>query len=819
MAMMPGIAQAVEPSEVYDLIFSEGDGYTNMIMQQIFGSLFGDDLATPSIFQVFIGYFNVGVFLIAVILFFWNLSVGVIQSAHEGEVMGKRWSSVWVPLRLLFVVTLMIPLSAFGGYNGGQAFVAFLVKGGTAVATKVWSVGATQVITGVAPVSAPPSDLGTTVVAGLYQMEACRKVMNDQFAKAAEGTDRQPDRIEVNRRSYYDHAVENASMWESLLGKVAGNEDRLVLTYDRVAMDGTQQSLVETAVCGTIATPHIPEYISRRMNPDADFESMADVFDASNIRSVFSTMHVHVIQDAQRDLRDLVQRIDIRAHANGRAYDVGSKEVTPGGMPQPIIETAGKATRYEISREMARIVGNANKSLSAANQNILNIAVNTPNANDAVRNMMVTRITGTCSVDAPTVGAVSPAKCFGEGWMGAGSWYMTIAHLNNEIYSLFAAQGVIGNGSKHPYSGVNLHTGAEFYDGSTGQSNRMPSARQDYEFNMNGYASLFDRATVGLASLGMNFTSSQLADVSLYTMSETDGTFGFGAKGEPGLIDRAFSDVKESIVSIVTGLHNFTFSEDPIISIWKVGNHLIDVSAVLATGDIAIPGSILSTVAAVLFTAGATMSFILPMLPFMFWILAVSGYILLVVEAVISVNLWAISMMRMDGEGISGEAGRKGWMILLALALTPLLMIGGFIVGMIIFRVTAALVGSGMALALNGILGLALVPMVAGVFVLSIMIVAFYMFIIERSFSLVATFPSKILSMVGEQVDVDAGGINSARTAAVGAATGAGATSRGVFGAMNKHLGGAYSKAKNTAAGQITSGGGGKGRRSPSSST
>lgn len=806
MAFLPGRAMAVEPSEVYNLIFSDGDGYTTMIMRQIFGSLFGGVAGpseTPSIFQVFIGYFNVAAFLVVVILFFWSLSVGLIQSAHEGEVMGKRWSSVWVPLRLLFVVSLMIPLNSFGGYNGAQAFVAFIVNGGTAVATKVWSVGATQVITGVAPVSAPPSDVGVNVVRGIYEAEACAKSLNDQYAKVALATGTPPDRVIANERSLYD---------------TDKGEDRMIITYDRISGTEGSYSVVQGSICGEITTPHIPEYISRRMNPSAEFESMSDVVDANQIRNIFSAMHIGVIQQLQMDLRSLVNRMDIRSEVTGNATDAGAAAGSTSTPPQPILDSSSGGIRYNLAKELARIIETANESLSVANANMLDVAVKTPNTNDVVRDMMVTKIVGTCSVTAITTGTVTPAKCYGEGWMGAGSWYMTIAHLNNEIYSLFSAKSVASSG--YPYNHISMHTGGRDYPmREFGNLRSAQAIRADYDFNMAGYTRAFNDSLTGLTALGHNFTNGQLKEISLYTMSETDGTFGFGKLGEPGVIDRVFSDIKESLVGAAQTLHDFSFDEDPIISIWKIGNVFIEISGMLAVGDIAIPGSILGTIAAVLFTAGSAMAFVLPMMPFMFWILAVSGYLLLVVEAVVSVNLWAVSMMRMDGEGISGEAGRKGWMVLLALAMTPLLMIGGFIVGMIIFRVTTALIGGGMALALNGILGLALIPMISGLFVLGIMVVAFYMFIIERSFSLVATFPSRVLSMVGEQVDVDAGGIGAARGAAAGAVGGAGAASSKAFRSMNEKFGPMYAKAKNTPAGSITGPSGKSGRRAPSSST
>jgi hypothetical protein len=173
----------------------------------------------------------------------------------------------------------------------------------------------------------------------------------------------------------------------------------------------------------------------------------------------------------------------------------------------------------------------------------------------------------------------------------------------------------------------------------------------------------------------------------------------------------------------------------------------------------------------VFISAGATLSFILPMMPFLYWVMAVSGYFLLIFEAIVAVNLWALSHLRMDGEGISGESGRQGWLMILALFMTPTLMVFGFLIGMALFRVVSDLISAGMFYAVSAIMGNSLLSAIYGIFAYTIFIVLAYMMLLERSFSMIATFPNRVLQWMGARVDIDTGE-NQIRTGAAGAAVG-----------------------------------------------
>jgi conjugal transfer/type IV secretion protein DotA/TraY len=237
------------------------------------------------------------------------------------------------------------------------------------------------------------------------------------------------------------------------------------------------------------------------------------------------------------------------------------------------------------------------------------------------------------------------------------------------------------------------------------------------------------------------------------------------------------TDVSSWAVALAEYYSPRNFDADPMVGIVEMGHNLTRIGGVLAAGgglaSLASDtvGGLMSTIGVPLVIGGSVMAFIIPMLPFLFWIVGVTGYFLLVAEAIIAVNLWAISHLRMDGEGIAGEAGRQGYYLVLALTLTPILMIFGFLVGMTLFKVTTTLVNVGLYQVIQGMNTDGGLTWLVGIFVIVVMSILVYLVLIERSFSLIMELPSKVLRWVGADAPLSAGEGDRIRLAAAGAAT------------------------------------------------
>ena len=287
------------------------------------------------------------------------------------------------------------------------------------------------------------------------------------------------------------------------------------------------------------------------------------------------------------------------------------------------------------------------------------------------------------------------------------------------------------------------------------------------------FTDIFDNATSGLAQYGFAVDTSDVA------------------QARPALGGEAhwFRNVMgPSLANSVDYLTNPSRSyDDPIVGVLALGNTLINVGAaifavdvlanfsvarfvgdVVSGGTISALSSALSALAGISIAVGGILMFIIPMMPFFFWVIGVTGYFLLVAEAIVASSIWAIAHMRMDGEGISGESARQGYLMVLALLLTPVLMIFGFIVGMAIFRVTGQIINAGYGYAVTGIMGTNPLAWLVGLVSLSVLQVLIYLVIIERSFSLISEFPSRVLNWIGARADLTRGEEDRVRVAAVG---------------------------------------------------
>lgn len=108
---------------------------------KILGSMFGKLEIFNGLSDGFAGtmaIFNGGVMIIGGVLMIYSLIVGTIGTAHDGEVMGKKYSSVWIPLRTVLATALVLPVIN-GSYCLMQFIVGWLILQGVGLADSLWT--------------------------------------------------------------------------------------------------------------------------------------------------------------------------------------------------------------------------------------------------------------------------------------------------------------------------------------------------------------------------------------------------------------------------------------------------------------------------------------------------------------------------------------------------------------------------------------------------------------------------------------------------------------------------------------------------------
>lgn len=135
-----------------------GDKSISSFLSPIFGGdLFGSSGGSSPLIAM-LGIFNAAALTIGGLLAAYTLVAGTMQTAHDGEMLGKRWSSMWLPIRTTLGVGLVVPIS--GGYCVAQLLVGWLCMQGVGLADTLWSSFAGSAFTstgGLAPRAAPPN--------------------------------------------------------------------------------------------------------------------------------------------------------------------------------------------------------------------------------------------------------------------------------------------------------------------------------------------------------------------------------------------------------------------------------------------------------------------------------------------------------------------------------------------------------------------------------------------------------------------------------------------------------------------------------------
>ena len=112
--------------------------YSVVFLGNLFGSVDGVLHSSGSqIMGAIFGVFNSAVLALGGIIIMYTLMVSTMNTAHEGQMLGQKWSSIWIPLRSTLGLGLLIPKAS--GYCLMQIFIMWVVTQGVGAADKVWA--------------------------------------------------------------------------------------------------------------------------------------------------------------------------------------------------------------------------------------------------------------------------------------------------------------------------------------------------------------------------------------------------------------------------------------------------------------------------------------------------------------------------------------------------------------------------------------------------------------------------------------------------------------------------------------------------------
>lgn len=274
------------------------------------------------------------------------------------------------------------------------------------------------------------------------------------------------------------------------------------------------------------------------------------------------------------------------------------------------------------------------------------------------------------------------------GWGGAGVWYNRVAQINGALVT-----AVMNVPRAKLYPSTMEWTRQEHYQ----QDKTTP---YETRFSPN----LSDGDLVEYLNLGDENIANTLDKVYKYWNDE-------GFRNDPlAGHTRLTGNIAIDTINLILGTHGLfdickNAATHPLAQLSQVGKGLMEAAirnlglsagAGVAGGLGSLLGphfgaalgaasSFFGTMASIGIMLGFILFYIVPFMPFLYFFFAVGGWIKGLFEAMVGVPLWALAHLRIDGEGLPGEAAINGYFLIFEIFIRPILIVFGLLASISIF--------------------------------------------------------------------------------------------------------------------------------------
>lgn len=286
-----------------------------------------------------------------------------------------------------------------------------------------------------------------------------------------------------------------------------------------------------------------------------------------------------------------------------------------------------------------------------------------------------------------------PPEIIEKGWAGAAIWFNRIAEMNGAVTDAVLN---IPKSVRFPWTmeltvearvAQNESTfGPDQYNPklSNGESVRLPEAREVIAPAMYKAYKFWQKKNA--ADSPQNQRTGNIVIDTINLILGTSGIFDM----------RKNVDINPlaQLTAIGKGMMEATVRNTAIAGAGTVGG---GVAAIL--GDV--PKQMAATITGFMWSMitvsmgiAVILYYVLPFLPFIYFMFGVSGWVKSIFEAIVAMPLWALAHIRIDGEGIPGQDAANGYFLLLEIFIRPVLILFGLIASISIFSALVAVLNS-----------------------------------------------------------------------------------------------------------------------------
>ncbi|MCM2342983.1 MAG: DotA/TraY family protein [Alphaproteobacteria bacterium] len=648
-----------------------------------------------SLFQ----FYSQAMLIVAIFIVLYYVVILVAETAQTGTPFGKRFDTIWAPIRLVVAIGLLVPIN--WGYNSAQYLVLFAAKYGSSFATNAWNIyndtvaasamgcalGANDNAVGWCDsslISIPRLPDPQHLIQFMSLARSCKLAYETTY-RAASGP-----AFEIKPYLVKKTATGQVATEITYAGWVAGLATALddwidavdFYNYADILIVFGQENAAHTQFTGNVK-PFCGEIVLATSSVKTDLLAAAQ--DMAVVTQSLYLLSVKHMWFGDNDFEEFARKANSKfidkyireyggpcvAYNQVSFGDVGACEATAATADNPAT-TAGLSTELPGS-EWGHMQINHYTGL-------LDLAIT------AVRAGAIVATDFTVTTDMEK-----------RGWAGAGIWYNKIAEWNGAFFSAV----------------INIPT-----------PKSMPLVMKEVEAQKSGTdqnINAVDRYDPNLASKDReNMVNLTPDDKPIAEMLSHIFKYWRGKNNTETVEMKSSGNAIFDVLSAIFGLNGlFTIRETseihPMAQLSGIGRSIVESAIrnlMVAMGfsflggmteiiDRQLGGAMtaISSMFVTFTTMGLTVGFILyyvlPFLPFMYFFFAVGSWLKSIFEAMVGVPLWALAHLRIDGHGLHGDTALNGYFLIFEIFIRPILTVFGLLASMAIF--------AAMVRTLNGI--------------------------------------------------------------------------------------------------------------------
>jgi len=630
------------------------DSSGNSIYQPL-GFPFPIHTAMHQMFQLY----NTGLLVVAVIIASYFMVTIVVETAQTGTPFGKRFNKVWAPIRIVFAIGMLVPVGL--GFNGSQYAVLYAAKFGSGFATNSWNYFNATITNGYFGdmkdlVSTPNVPEMQALLQFFYVARTCAYLekfssSNTKEIKmyAVRGTDSGSG---TKRLEIQDLGTDNATVYQDILD-FTDNSTSIKFVFgieDDIDFGRFEGNIYPS--CGAV-TMKLTDARSPNAAENTDKPELGT--------AIMQQYYLYVLRELWHN-----------------TYTVG---LLGGGnnYPENLVkhDSPWNVDRNALLPDAAfrsRVIDYYRKDLESA---------------------MVSCATASCAVLGITEGAIPTLQdsdrynvnnlVTEKGWAGAAIWYNRIAEMNGAVTSAVlnvpfpsaypdVMEQVLAEKKKR---NNNVVMETRFHPQVLNGEPLQLDTEDDYEkANILWEAYKYLQTGDGGSSPHVAPTGNAMID-SINALFGTEGLYNIRRNPDTHPLAQIVG-IGRSLVE--AAIRNLTISV-----VAGVSGNLLGTLVGVDTGLIKVFSAFLITVTMVSLTAGFILFYVVPFLPFIYFFFAVGGWLKGIIEAMVGAPLWALAHIRIDQNGLPGQAGVAGYFLIFEIFLRPILMLFGMLASISIF--------------------------------------------------------------------------------------------------------------------------------------